>query len=220
MTFQADTTQIALAQEALFWAKVQGVSAVSVALLGLTGVVSILVTRWGLLTGHKRAQVEDAVSRCEEMRREIVPLIEQLAANLGANETKRFVADAGKISFPDEIDEAKAEKAIEWVRSLSPDGRMLSLRLLNQLETWSIHFTHGLADSNVAFKPCATIYCTVVVMLYASIITQRHNDPRSGPYQNVIDLFDRWYKKQRMEKIRDEVAKLQADGAFKAPPTK
>lgn len=64
--------------------------------------------------------------------------------------------------------------------------------LLNQLETWSIHFTPGLADSNVAFKPCATIYCTVVVMLYASIITQRHNDPRSGPYQNVIDLFDRW----------------------------
>jgi hypothetical protein len=83
-----------------------------------------------------------------------------------------------------------------------------------------MHFNHGLADPDVAFLPCATVYSSVVVVLYASIITQRHNDPRSGPYQNVVELFDRWYKKERMEKIQEEVAKLQDAGVFKAPPKK
>jgi len=159
MLIQADSTHIALAKETLYWARVSGLSDAIIALLGLTGIVSILVTRWGLLSQAKRAQVEDAVVLCEEMRKEIVP----------------------------------------------PP---------------SMHFNHGLADPNVAFLPCATVYSSVVVVLYASIITQRHNDPRSGPYQNVVELFDRWYKKERMEKIQEEVAKLQDAGVFKAPPKK
>jgi hypothetical protein len=106
------------------------------------------------------------------------------------------------------------------VQGLSPEGRTLSLRLLNRLETWAIHFNHDLADSNVAYKPCATIYCTVVVMLYASIITLRYQNPQSGPFQNVIDLFARWYKRQRVEKIQEEVAKLEKDGVFMSTPTK
>jgi hypothetical protein len=220
MLLQADSTQIELARETLYWAKVSGLSDAVVAVLGLTSILSILVTRWGLLSQAKRAQVEDAVVRCEEMRKEIVPLLEQMLSNFASNNVKRFVSDGSKVSFPKEIDDAKAEKALQWVRSLNPEGRELILRLLNRLETWSMHFNHGLADPDVAFLPCATIYSSVVVMLYAPIITMRHNNPRSGPYQNVVDLFDRWYRKQRMEKIQEEVSKLQDAGAFKAPPKK
>jgi hypothetical protein len=217
MRLQVDTTQLLLARETLYWAEVQGVSGAIVAVLGLTGIASILVTRWGLLGQARRAQVEDAVVRCEEMRGEIIPLLEQLIGNFATNDVKRFVPDGSKVSFPREIDEVRAEKAAQWVASLDAEGRALSLRLLNRLETWSMHFNHGLADPDIAFLPCATIYCTVVAVLYASILTQRHSDPRSGPYQNVVDLFGRWYKKQRLGKIQEEVAKLQEEGVFRAP---
>ncbi len=138
--------------------------------------------------------------------------------NFAANNVKRFVSDGSKVSFPKEIDDVKAEKALQWVKSLNAEGRELTVRLLNRLETWSMHFNHGLADPDVAFLPCATVYSSLVVVLYASIITQRHNDPRSSPYQNVVELFDRWYKKERMEKIQEEVSKLRDAGVFKAPP--
>ena len=220
MLLQADCTRIALVQETLYWAKIQGVSDAIVAILGLTGIVSILVTRWGLLSQAKRAQVEDAVILCEEMRKDIVPLLEQMLSNFAAHKVKRFVSDGSKVSFPKEIDDAKAEKALGWVKSLNPEGRELTLRLLNRLETWSMHFNHGLADPEVAFPPCGTVYSTVVVVLYASIITQRHNDPNSGPYQNVVELFGKWYRKDRMAKIQDELAKLQDAGVFKHPPRK
>ncbi len=216
MLIQMDSTQLVLARDTLYWAKIQGISAGVVAILALTGIASILVTRWGLLGQARRARVEDAVLLCEEMRMEIVPLLEQLIGNFAAAKVRRFVPDGSKVAFPREIDEGKAEKAAQWVTTLNPEGRALSLKLLNRLETWSMHFNHGLADPEVAFLPCATIYCTVVVVLYASVITLRHDNPQSGPYQNVVDLFGKWYKKRRMEQIQEEVAKLQLEGVFSA----
>jgi hypothetical protein len=100
MLLQVDSTQIELARETLYWAKVSGLSDAVVAILGLTGILSILVTRWGLLSQAKRAQVEDAVVLCEEMRKEIVPLLEQMLANFSANNVTRFVSDGSKVSFP------------------------------------------------------------------------------------------------------------------------
>jgi hypothetical protein len=214
MPIQPDSTSVAIARETLYWARVQGWSEAVLAVLGLASVGTLFVTRWGLLSQAKRSKVEDAARLCEEMRTDIVPLLEAFVAH----RTKRFVSDGGKVTFPTEIDDAKAEQAAAWVAALPPEARTISLRLLNRLETWALHFNTGLADSDVAFLPCGTIYCTVVVLLYASIITQRHNNPSSGPYQNVVDLFGRWYKRQRMEKIQAEVDKLEGAGVFKATP--
>ncbi len=206
-----------VASKMLYWERLQGISAVVVALLATSSVISIVYTRWGLVSQAKRERVVDAVERCEEMREQIIPLIDSLAANFAKNKVVVFERSVGRIVFPKEIDDAKAEKAVAWVKKLDPEGRALSLKVLNQLETWAIHFTHDLADPDVAYTPCATIYCTIVLMLYASIITQRYRDPNSGPYENVISLYHRWYKKQRLEKIQAEVEKLQHDGVFGAP---
>lgn len=212
-----DSLQTAISQKLLYWERIQGISAIVVAALATTGLLSYFLAKRGLVSSEKRAKVQDAVERCEEMREEIIPNLEKLTLVFAAAKTKMFESNSGKVQFPAEIDEAKAEKALVWVKALPNECRQLALQILNQLETWAIHFNRDLADSDVAYKPCATIYCTIVVLLYPAIIVQRHNDPTSGPYQNTIDLFAKWYKEQRMEKIQNEVSKLQIDGVFKSP---
>jgi hypothetical protein len=112
MQLPADSAQVAIAQDLLFWAKVQGISAAAVALLGLTGILSLFLTRWGLISQAQRSRVQDAVERCDEMAKEIVPLVEQMTAALASSKTKMFERDAGKVTFPHEIDERRAEKAL------------------------------------------------------------------------------------------------------------
>ena len=126
MLLQADSVSIALARGTLYWTKVQGISTIIIAALGFSGVALFVITRWGLLDQVRRAKVEDAIHLCEEMRKEIVPMLERLSANLVENKIPIFASDASKISFSPEIDEAKAEKALAWVERLNPEARGLA----------------------------------------------------------------------------------------------
>jgi hypothetical protein len=95
-----------------------------------------------------------------------------------------------------------------------------TIPLMNQLETWSMGFTHdpSLADENVAFEPCSTVFCQMVMSLYPMLLTQRRANPASGPYQNVVTLFQGWYAKKAQGQMLDQLRRLQSD-VSRLPPT-
>lgn len=81
-------------------------------------------------------------------------------------------------------------------------------------------FTHdpSLADESVAFDPCSIVFCQMVMLLYPMFLTQRRANPSSGPYQNVVTLFQGWYAKQAKGDLLEQLKRLQEDGT-KLPPT-
>jgi hypothetical protein len=70
----------------------------------------------------------------------------------------------------------------------------------------------------VAFEPCSTVFCQMVMSLYPMLLTQRRANPASGPYQNVVTLFQGWYAKKAQGQMLDQLRRLQSD-VSRLPPT-
>lgn len=71
--------------------------------------------------------------------------------------------------------------------------------MLNDLEYFSMHFTHETADETVVFQSLHQTYITIVSQLYFSIA--KMNKPTEGKYYtNIIELFEKWYQRSEQQK--------------------
>src|SRR3989449_11311938 len=90
--------------------------------------------------------------------------------------------------------------------------------LLNELEAWAMYFTNALADHQIAFGPCAPVYCSLIVQNYAILLVLRSR-PSAGKFPHAVKLFKSWLELLEREQeglkqgaLLNELAKLQAKG--------
>lgn len=143
------------------------------------------------------------------------------SVSLSKNDMKnRTTNDPGEVSFEKTEEVKKINSAIEWMGRLQPPLIEKSIFLMNKLETWSMSFTHNpsLADEKVAFEPCSTVFCQMVMSLYPGLLAQRRANPESGPYQNIVTLFQGWYAKKAQAPMLEQLKRLQLDGSRLPPP--
>lgn len=167
-----------------------------------------------------RESVQSAVDRCNEMARELVPLYTEVLAKLAAMRVPLFVSDPSQVSFDEREEIQKINRAIAWMGQLDIELKKQTVRLMNALETWSMYFTNNpaLADETVAFEPCSTVFCQMVMGLYPAFLTHRRTNPASGPFQNSVTLFKGWYARKAQGPIFEQLKRLQSDGAKLPPP--
>lgn len=67
--------------------------------------------------------------------------------------------------------------------------------LLNNMEFFAMHFTHGVADESVVFQSLHQTYVEIVQMSYYNIAINNKADGTQF-YTNVIELYRIWYGKQ------------------------
>lgn len=67
------------------------------------------------------------------------------------------------------------------------------LRLLNNLEYFSMHFIHHTADDSVVYQSLHQTYLEMVSLLYSAIASQNKIGHEKF-YTNVIDLYRIWYE--------------------------
>jgi hypothetical protein len=203
-----------------FWTCGLTVATAALAVVAYLGLRSVALSKKDMLNRARRESVQCAVDKCDEMRRELMPLYTKIIAELAEKAVPVFVAEASQVSFEEREESWKIASAMDWVRLLDPSLRAKTVELMNGLECWSICFTHSpaLADENVAFDPCSTVFCQMVMSLYASFLTQRRNNPASGPYQNVVTLFGGWYAKKAHGPMMEQLERLQTDRARLPPP--
>lgn len=90
----------------------------------------------------------------------------------------------------------------ETPRPLSPiDSEVLSTfldklitRTLNNMEYFSLHFTHNVADESVVYKSLHQTYIVLVQILYYNIAKKNPLSPRKY-YTNVVELYEQWNTK-------------------------
>jgi hypothetical protein len=203
-----------------FWAMISGMGTIALVIVAALGLTSLLLLKRDMQNRTTREAVQSSIDHCDEMARELVPMYTEILNALRAQGLPLFVSDPSEVSFEKTEEVKKINSAIEWMGRLAPELLDKTVPLMNQLETWSMAFTHdpSLADEKVAFEPCSTVFCQTVMGLYPMFLAQRRTNPASGPYQNVVTLFQGWYAKTAQVPMLEQLKRLQVDGA-RLPPT-
>ena len=203
-----------------FWGMILALGTVGLCVVGLRGLNSLKLARTEMKNRATRDAKQCAVDRCEQFAQKIIQENREILAAMAQRRIPVFVKAAEEVTFGDENEKAMLAGAEAWMAALPAETYAQCAKLLNQLEAWAMPFTHALADSDVAFAPCAAMYCSIVMQLYAMLVSLRARDG-SGHYPNVVLLFQAWYGSKAEEGQKVEAAKLLAqlnEVQTKGPP--
>lgn len=182
------------------------------------GLIALGLTKKDMVTRATREARACAVRCCQEFAADFVSERGDVLKDFAANKIPVFVKDASTVSFGTPQEKQAVAAARVWLKALPPELYTKCAMFLNRLEGWAMSFTKGLADPEVAFGPCAPVFCSIVVQTYPMLIVIRA-DPGSGPYPNVVQLFESWYgvKAEAASRVKEqellkELEKLQSKG--------
>lgn len=203
-----------------FWTMALTVATVILAVVAFLGLRSIAVSKRDMKDRNTREAAQATIKLCVEMSRELLPEYSAVMAALHAKGIALFISDAAQVSFEKTEEVKKINDAIGWMHQLDGDLINQVIAFMNHLETWSMSFAHdpSPADQNVAFEPCSSVFCQMVMSIYPMLLTQRRTNPASGPFQNTVTLFKAWYAKKAQDQLLDQLKRVQAD-APQLPPT-
>lgn len=210
-----------------FWGLVSGLSSIVLLIVAWRGLSSLKLTQEDLEltkqdlkltkddieTRSQREAIVIAVEQANIMRKELFPMYEELLQLFATAQVPMFVTSGAEVSFSETEEQAKIEKARHWIGTLTRDMQEKTLALMNALEIWAMPFAHGLADQEKAFEPCSNGFCSIVITLYPHILFQRRdNKQHSGPFQNVVKLFNAWHGQKEVSRLLKDARRWQAEG--------
>jgi hypothetical protein len=119
--------------------------------------------------------------------------------------------------FKGEIKDFKSSELSEWdidfqksfLTQLVKNSEVIGLNLINYLEGFSVYFTKGIADEEIAFSSVGGYFCSYVEIYYPLIAFQRDENKANEPYCNIIELYRLW--KSRLAKFESDVDILQRE---------
>lgn len=207
------------------WPAVEAVAGVATAFLTILlaaiagkGLQQLRLTKKDMLTRAQRDSISAAIERSKEFADVLLKQNGDVLDDFAAHKVPVFVKSPSEVKF-DPDNSAELPRARAWCKALPPGLFGRSINVLNRLEAWSMEFTHRIADSSVAYGPCAPTYCQAVVQLYAVLLVMRNNE-NSGKYPNVVALYESWMsvkqverQQLRLEAILAELDTVQREGS-------
>lgn len=181
-----------------FWTMAYTVATFALVIAALRGLRSLSLAKADILTRSKRESRQCAITRCEQMAEEIISRNSGLIVRLAAASVPVFVKSASDVAF-DPDSEAHLAEARAWLQGLPLDIHTDCITHLNRLEAWAMYFTHGVADHEIAFGPCAPVYCSMIVHYYAVLLVRRAGQS-SGKFPNAVQLFKSWREALELQK--------------------
>ncbi len=186
------------------------------------GLKALGLTKHEIVTRAEREAVHAAVIQCERFSKEI--LVKAHAIHVA--KAPVFVKSFATLNF-DQDNEQHVKEAVEWFEGLPPEVRNTCSNFLNDLESWCMPFTAGVADRDIAYGPCSTPFFSLVVQYYPFLLVFRRANRISGSYPNVVGLFKHWRKRRtvtemdsilkRMQELDDKVPDLPPNIGTKGP---
>jgi len=192
-----------------FWALAGGLVNIAILAVAVRGLRSLALTRSAMLTQARKDARQSAVLRCHEMANEIIALNQPIINAFAEYKIPVFVHAAEDARFePDNV--ADLDAASMWCQEL-PEGTFGDcIVFLNRLEAWSMYFTSQLADPQIAFGPCASYFCSVVVQNYPVLLHVRNRAASSGKYPNLVALYTAWSEQIADEQLSKMLTSLQS----------
>lgn len=133
--------------------------------------------------------------------------IRQIRTEYGINDN----FDDSSISYETAETELEDEEQAQdkSVRKKKEEGQKyvnIMIKILNNLEVFSMYFVHGIADKSVVYQPLHMSFLETVRLLYFDISYVNRNGERKY-YVNTIKLFNVW-KKKATKRQKSELASM------------
>ncbi len=175
------------------------------AILAWKGLKQIRVTRDVARITARRESFRLATERCEQFASVILP----------ASEAVDQVFEQKKFSQFQKIIVEENDKGIsiswkdsrKWLDELSKNGDSV-YRLANLLEGFALWFTCGIADENVAFRPCGSSFCGMVKQILPMLVME---NKRNKTYSHTLRLYVAWRDKIKIEKNQAKQQELEME---------
>jgi hypothetical protein len=179
---------------------------IGIATFALRGLRSLRIARDEIVHRAGREAKLCAIQRMEEVAREIIPMGTAALDALAAENVGVFLGEKDVVQFDPDPTDLAAAKA--WRAKVSTKAYNRIVNHLNRLEAWSVYFTTGVADPEVAFGPIGPLLRSWVGQYYAVLLVLRSGvGPSSGKFPNLIQLYLVW--SARMD--RQQLARLHKD---------
>lgn len=186
-----------------FWTMVAGLASVGILVTAALGLRSLVLAKRDMKTRATRESKARALDLLDEFAEKLIPRNGDLSKKLRAAGIRTMVKKPSDVQFGDgEADQVEA--AQEWMKKVPPPVMVETVQLLNHLEAWATHLVCGVADHDLAYDPCAPVFCSMVIQHYGTLVDLR-GMAASGKYTNVVKLFLAW--QERMERERADLQK-------------
>jgi len=164
----------------------------------IVAVIQISLAKKTLNISSKRDAAKLAAGQIEVYVTRVIPLQNKLyrvETSLKINKVKIEVGEFQFSTVEDKLGALKYKEALtERLKVMSH-----SLNVINAMEAFSVYFTKGVADEEIAFSSVGQTFVHSVEDLYFDIATCVAND-QDKAFQNLIQLYKIWSK--RLEKHR------------------
>lgn len=176
------------------------ISTVGLAAFAFRGLRSLTIARDEIVHRALRDAKLCAILRLEEVAKELVPLNTGVLNALAADGVAIFLSPNDVVTFEPDPTDLKAANA--WLATLSVETYNLIVTFLNRMEAWSVYFTTGVADPDVAFGPIAPLLRSWVGQYYALLLILRSGvASSSGKFPNLIQLHMLWSAQMDTEQL-------------------
>jgi hypothetical protein len=180
-----------------FWTMAYTIATVGLIVVAWRGLRSLKLAKADMLTRSQREARGCAIARCEEFAHDIISKNSDHITRFAAANLPLFVERADVVRFDPDTSEHLAA-AQTWLHKMPADLHTDCIHLLNRLEAWSMYFTNGVADHEIAFGPCAPVFCSMIVRYYPILLVRRAGQG-SGKFPNAVQLFKTWRAKLEAE---------------------
>jgi hypothetical protein len=177
----------------------------AVAIFAYKALSQIKVTRAIAQTQAKRESFRISSEQCVFWADTVVPQMEKVERLNKQGKLK----DLMKVQVTEEqksfhID---AKDGPNWHKEYLAN-QMPIVGLMNNLESFSIFLTNGIADEKVAFRPIAPSFCETTKRLLPIILLQNSN---LKIFSNTLILYMIWRDRLKMEKLKEQEEKMKEE---------
>lgn len=176
------------------------IATVAIAAFALRGLRSLKIARDEIVHRAKTDAKVCAIHRMEEIAKEIIPLNTAALDAMARAGIRVFLGATDRVKLdPDPTDLTAARG---WRDTVPTEAYNRIVALLNRLEAWSVYFTSGVADADVAFGPIAPLLRAWVGQYYAILLVLRSGvGPSSGRFPNLVQLYGDWSARMDMQQL-------------------
>lgn len=176
------------------------------AILGFAAIIQLRLTKKALIITSKRQAAELATQQIGLYTSQIIPLQNKfteikIAKNIPriiCQDLERFTIEELKLKTKAEIIQSKSEQLLQHSDDILP--------ILNAMDSFSIYFTKGVADEEIAFTSIGHTFCFTVDSFSYDLCLLRKDDDENC-FNNLVKLYEIWNSRIKAEKINRELLK-------------
>ncbi len=174
-----------------------------IAILGFVAILQLKLTKKTLQITSKRQAAELATRQVDIYTNQIILQQNQIDEFKKTQGIKKLEIEC-KYFTQDELFTLMSNENISKRKDDFLKNVNLMTTMLNSMETFSLYFTKGVADEEIAYSAIGVTFCDSVKNYSFELSASRY-EAEENVYYNIIKLYDIWNSRLKSENLNKEI---------------